>query len=71
MALFALTPLRKTWATLHTSGPMTKNAQKWSQGASGPKSRAENYNTGCNRYTDQPNGGSQQLQYSEAALGAN
>ena len=71
MALFTFARLRKTWAALHTSGHMTKNAQKWSQGASGPRSRAENYNTGCNLYTDQPNGGSQQLQYSEAALGAN
>ena len=44
-----------------TAKTKTKTAQKWSQGASGPRSRAENYNTGCNLYTDQPNGGSQQL----------
>ena len=29
------------------------------------------YNTGCNRYTDQPTSGSQQLQHSEAARDRN
>jgi len=39
------------------------SAQKWSRCASRPWSKPENYNTGCNRYTDQPSHGSQQLQY--------